>query len=382
MHVVHRGFDTIVLAIEANISAELNAALDAARDAAEDARRALPFTYGGADFDIRDYGGNGYRYILQGGPLEVTWFFKKPNPRDPWGIRISIGSSFLATQGLGAARAYIDNTLTRLGVKYEAHQVSIARADFCVDVLAPDFVLNPDQLVIHSHANRADYQTSAPDLTSNGKSGAYTSVTAGKMPGRQVIIYDKRREVIDKQKPIWWDIWNANLARDGLLALDPSDASQSRVWRIEIRAGKSLLKDRWNIRTWADFDAKFGDVVAEAFEKVRYCLPSTTDTNRARWPLAPIWELAAQEAEGDLFEMRSYLAPDAVKHVHREEQIRIILALVAGNMTTLAALEGVEAGALQDYAGGLGKRVGDGFAAEPERAEDKLNAAAARYRFI
>jgi hypothetical protein len=28
---------------------------------------------------------------------------------------------------------------------------------------------------------------------------------------RQVFIYDKRREVIDRHKPIWWDIWNAPL---------------------------------------------------------------------------------------------------------------------------------------------------------------------------
>jgi hypothetical protein len=73
----------------------------------------------------------------------VIWFIKKPNARDPWGIRISVGSTFLATQGLGMARAYLDKTLARLGVKYAAHQVSVARADFCIDILAPDFECKP-----------------------------------------------------------------------------------------------------------------------------------------------------------------------------------------------------------------------------------------------
>lgn len=123
----------------------------------------------------------------------------------------SVGSTLLATQGLGYARAYIDKTLERLGVRFKNHQVRISRVDFCVDVLAPDIELNPENFVIHSHSNRGDYLTQEDDRRSNGKSGRFTSVTIGKMPGRQVIIYDKRREVIDKKKPIWWEIWNANL---------------------------------------------------------------------------------------------------------------------------------------------------------------------------
>ncbi len=382
MKVIHRGFDTIALSIQANISPELLAELDAARDRAEEACAPVPFSYGGADFDIRGYGGNGYRFILQGGPLDVTWFFKKPNARDPWGIRISVGSTFLATQGLGRVGAYIDQTLSLLGVKYGAHQVSIGRVDFCIDILAPDFELIPDQVVLHSHANRADHLTVADDITSNGKSGRFTSVTAGKMPGRQVIIYDKRREVIDKHKPIWWKIWNTNLARVGLSPLDPKDAAQSRVWRIEIRAGKNLLKDRWQIHTWAQLDALFGDVVAEAFEKIRYCLPSETDTNRARWPIAPIWELAKAEAQDDLTEMRSYMDPDKVKYVHRQEHIRLMMAQVIGNATTLAALDGVQESDLPKYVTGLANRMAMALTDGPERAESKLKAARARYRFI
>tara|TARA_R110002096_G_scaffold431621_2_gene647111 strand:- start:422 stop:1576 length:1155 start_codon:yes stop_codon:yes gene_type:complete len=382
MKVIHRGFDTLALSIQANISPELLAELDAARDRAEDARTAIPFSYGGADFDILGYGGAGYRFILQGGPLEVTWFIKKPNARDPWGIRISVGSAFLATQGLGMARAYIDKTLARLGIKYGAHQVSIGRADFCIDVLAPDFELIPDHIVMHSHANRSDHLTIGDAVTSNGKSGKFTSVTAGKMPGRQVILYDKRREVIDKHKPIWWDIWNANLARDGLPPLEPTDAAQSRVWRIEIRAGKSLLKDRWQVRTWAELDALFGDIVAEAFQKVRYCDPHPTDTNRARWPNAAIWDLARAEAQGDLDEMRSHVDPDKVKYVHRQEQIRLMMAQVVGNTTTLAALEGVQESDLPDYVTGLADRMAMALSDDPERAGIKLEAARARYRFI
>ncbi|MCI2400407.1 hypothetical protein [Aliiroseovarius subalbicans] len=382
MKIVHQGFDHLTLSIQANISHKLFAFLEAEKEQAEDARAPRPITYGGAVFDLQPHGGGGYRFILTGGPLGFRWAFKKPNARDSWGIRVIIGSTVLATQGLGHVRAHIDSTLGRLGVKFAAHQVSIARVDFCVDVLAPEFKLNPEQFVIHSHTNRADHRAAPEDVGSNGKSGRFTSVTVGKMPGRQVIVYDKRQEVIDRLKPIWWDIWNTNLERDGLPPLNASDASQSRVWRIEVRAGKDLLKDRWQIRTWEQLDALFGDVVAEAFQKVRYCVPDATDTNRARWANHPIWDLAAVVSDDDLVEMRSYVDANAIKHVHREEHIKMIRAQVIGNATTLAALEGTEEAELADYMVQVGERLSEAVRTDPERASNKLDDAKGRYRFI
>ena len=210
----------------------------------------------------------------------------------------------------------------------------------------------------------------------------FTSVTVGKMPGRQIIIYDKHREVIDHRKPIWWDIWNANLARDGQPALDHEDREGAQVWRVEIRAGKSLLKDRWQITQWAEFDNLFGDVVAEAFQKIRYCTPDPADTNRARWPDHPLWALISEATEGDLTEMRSHLGAQQVKHVHREDHIRLIMALLTGNATTLAALEGVPESRLPDYMITLGTKLNEAIRANPTRAANKLEEAKGRYRFI
>ncbi|PIE10862.1 MAG: hypothetical protein CSA72_07265, partial [Rhodobacterales bacterium] len=157
MRVVHRGFDRLELAIESNASPKLTEALQEAKDRAEQEGRALPITYGGVDLDIQPHGGGGYRYLLRGGLMDASFAIKKPNPRDPWGIRVMVGSEFLATLGLGHARRYIEATLARLGVRFGPQHVSIGRADFCVDVLAPGFELVPKQFVMHSHANRADH---------------------------------------------------------------------------------------------------------------------------------------------------------------------------------------------------------------------------------
>ena len=382
MQILHRGFDRLELSIGVNIPPELFEYLNPIREEAEEARETRAISYGGVDFDLLPHGVKGYRFLLKSGPMDITWFFKKPNARDPWGVRIVVGSLFLATQGLGMARAKIDNTLERLGIRYTKDQVSVGRTDFCVDILAPDFELTPENFVIHSHANRADHLTPDDHALSNGKSGRFTSVTVGKTPGRQVILYDKRREVIDTRKPIWWDIWNHNLERDGFLPLAPEDRAQSQVWRVEVRAGKRLMKNRWGITTWDQFDTTFGDVVAEAFDKIRYCAPDPTDTNRARWPDAPIWDMARLDADTDLTDMRTHLPASAVKEVHKADQIKLMFALCLGNSITLAALEGVTEETLPDYANKMGAKLKEAIQTDPDRAANKLTKAKERYRFL
>ena len=381
MRVIHKGFDTINLSIEANIPKEFFEFLTKEQELAADERSSRLIQYESLDFELLQYGGSGYRFILKSGQLGVTWMFKKPNPKDSWGIYISIGSTLLATQGLGYARALINSTLDRLGVRFQSNQVSLNRADFCVDILAPDFELFPDNFVIHSHTNRADHLSAADDVECNGKSGQFTSVTIGKMPGRQVIVYDKRREVIDKQKPIWWEIWNANLRRLDLPLLDRKDRRSSQVWRVEARAGKRMLKDRWQIRTWEDFDRLFGDFANEALQKIRYCEP-TEDTNRARWPNHKIWDLVRETMDEDLEELCSFVEPSRVKQIDKMQHIKVMTDLIFGNALTLFALEGVKPDDLQENLRGVGKRLNEKLLADEDRAHSKLAAAKDRYRFV
>ncbi|WP_170382196.1 hypothetical protein [Ruegeria atlantica] len=156
----------------------------------------------------------------------------------------------------------------------------------------------------------------------------------------------------------------------------------SRVWRVEVRAGKDLLKDRWQIRKWPQFDAMFGDVIAEALKKIRYCEPDPDDGNRARWQNHEIWDLISGSSENDLLEMRSYVDATSVKHVHRTEQIRLISAQLAGLGITLAALEDAQESELSDFMDSVGGRLAENIKADPERAANKLQEAKNRYRFI
>lgn len=302
--VLHKGFDTLALAIKAHITPDLFEYLEVEKARADKERRDVLVDYEGLQMHLKSHGGNGYHFILSGGPDGATWFFKKPNAGDAWGIRLSFGSYFLAMHGLGAAKAHVEHVLGRLGIRFAASDVSISRVDVCVDLLIPEFTLVPDNFVMHSSTGRRDFITGL-DQSVNGKSGRVTSVTVGSPRNRQVIIYDKRSEVIAKGKSYWWDIWNHNLSKanktddltcsfEGNVNHTKADKrihkvlksdEKSNIFRCEIRAGKDLLKDRWGIRTWADLFAKFGDLCRETCEVVRYTEPNVSDPNRARWPI-------------------------------------------------------------------------------------------------
>lgn len=306
--VLHRGFDTLTLAVKAMLPPDLCDYLETQRTIAEAEAREVLIDWNGVQLHLRGYGGAGYRFLANGGPMGATWAFKKPNAKDPWGVRVSFGSTFLATLGLGAAKAHLEKVLERLGMRFTPEDVSISRVDYCTDILTHAFELVPDAFVMHSSTNRRDFVTDF-DASVNCKSGRVTSVTIGSTKARQVIIYDKRLEVIQKQKSHWWAIWNKTRAAQGLPDLDPKDRN-AKIWRVEFRAGKDLLKDTWNIRTWEDLFTRFGDLCAQTGQVIRYTDPCLSDRNRARWPNHPIWEIAVAEMAADLFEMREGADPN------------------------------------------------------------------------
>ncbi len=388
----------MALSIQAHIGTELFDYLEREKTRAEDEQREVLVEYEGLQFHLKPYGGKGYRFLLDGGPDGASWAIKKPNARDGWGIRISFGSFFLAMHGLGAAKAHCEQVLGRFGVSFGREDVSISRADFCVDILANGFTLHPDQMVMHSAAKRSDHIEADTGLRVNGKSGQVTSVTVGSIKNRQVIIYNKRAEVIARGKAHWWMIWNDTLskgphgtpapsilykeAKFGPLTPDPAKAKDNQIWRIEFRAGKSLLKDRWGIRTWGQFFDRFGDLCRETGQVVRYCDPDPRDTNRSRWPIHALWETACAEINDDLVEMRSGADPNPMKEVHREQHIGTVFRNILGNSITLAALHGKPATDLPDMFATTAQQMTDAIKADPAKTERQLREAKERYVFI
>ena len=377
---LHRGFDMLTVSIKANLPPAIVQKLEGTRHEAEQERRAVVMELDGHRLRLSDHGGAGYRYIFETAQ-GVQWAFKTPNPKDKWGGRAIFGSGFLAEYVLGAAKAHQDKVLALLGLAPAKEDFSLARVDYCVDILAPGF--RPDPALFGMHATTGRAEIHAKDsFKSHGRSGRVETVTVGSIRRRQVIIYDKRHEVIQRHKPQWWVIWNNEAARLGLPPLAPSQKG-CNVWRVEFRLGKDILKDRWDCRTWADLFAKCGDMAAECAEKIRYTDPNPTDSNRARWPTHPLYATARDEMLGDLAEMQESRGPLGVKEVRREHQIEVLSKNILGSLITVSALAGVaDAADLPTALRARTEKLVEQVKADPHRIQDKLRKARDRYVFL
>lgn len=378
IELLYRGFDGLDVSFQGQITIQFADALEAAKAEAQKARRTAQLTYNGVSLSVFEAGARGgYAFSASTGEFGATWFFKRPNIYDPWGVRVSCSSFLLATKGLGGARVSIYSTMVALGIVLRPNAESIGRVDYALDYVAPDFVLWPEHFVMHSNARRADHHE-VHEIGVNGRSGRVTSVTVGKMPGRQVIVYDKRAEIIAKRKPAWWEIWDASRARAGLGPLARDRPSDCAVWRVEVRAGKHHLKERWRISSWRDLDARFGDMVATSLDAIRYAVPSS-DSNRSRWPDSALWEAVRTASAEDLFEMRNYADPDLIKIVQRDEHDKLLAQQMVGLLTTRAGILGLSATELASFAEAAGGQMAGRIAREPEVFAKKLAEATSRY---
>jgi hypothetical protein len=290
---------------------------------------------------------------------------------------VSIGSRELALNGLEKTRQTLDALLVQLGFQLPHDGVSINRVDFAVDILAPGFVLDPDAFVFHSRANRkaiSEFET----VEMNGHSGRTTSVTIGKMPGRQVIVYDKREEVMKRRKHEWPLIWNANLQAAGLDPVDLSDRTASQVWRAELRLGKDALRNRKDIRGWGSLHEHLQAEMDQLAQDVTLTVPST-DSNRSRWPLHTNWKVAQEATATRLFEHVGTVPPEAVREIDLREKQLDLLKLIVANSVTLAFLEGLGPDDFEDFTETLPDMILGYLDQHPRGIEERFQGAATKY---
>lgn len=244
-------------------------------------RRSVPLTYGGRTFLVNGHGGaGGYAFSVDTGVMGANWWFKEPGTRDPWGARVSSRALPLATKGIETIKAEHDQFLMDLGMTFSEIDRRLSRIDYAIDHLLPDFIVNPAQFVTHS--NRAKkIQTNVSLITRGNR---YQGITIGKMPGAQICVYDKRREILDKKKFFWWDMWRDKAEKVGIVL-----SNKSLVWRFEFRAGKNFLEKIYRRKTWEAFAANPSLVFEKIAAQTRLTIPQP-DTNRARWPSAPVWK--------------------------------------------------------------------------------------------
>lgn len=379
MDVLHSGFDGLKFTIQTDIPPEFRAALSDAKDHAAKTNSECIIEIGGMQLAVRRTGGSAFS--AHTGEYGAEWYFLDPENRAPNnpGVTVDFRAFLLATGGLQAAKEHFEACMAAFGIKYVETQLRVSRVDFAVDILAPWFEPNREALVVPP-GTRIQEHTDTDKTITHCVGSHVSGLRAGAVGNRQLVIYDKRAEVIATGKMGWLKIWNDARAETGKPPLDLKDRDQSLVWRFELRMGAKQLRNKWEMRSWADLDAMIGDAYSAFCERIRYCIP-TGDSNRARWPLHELWGVVTEVLARDLGGMRSGVVPEDVKQANRAEHMRMLDMQILGLLVSRAAAAGVggdEFGAFMKRYVLLLREASD---AHPVPVDERIAKATGRYRF-
>ncbi|MBF0355397.1 MAG: hypothetical protein HQL43_09200 [Alphaproteobacteria bacterium] len=380
---IYSNFDGLDVSFQGALPRNILGHLEDTREAAKRNRGDYPLLVGDADSGylclmVGESGSRGgYAYRFDTGQDGATWFVANSEDPERWNIRASAHSLALALHGYQGVKAQMLNLLAQLGAigpKWdEARQLMlpmerISRIDFCCDFHVESLSPSADDFVAHArHTRREHREQLDADVTAQGN--RVQSIRVGEMPNRQVAIYNKTKEIVVHGKSYWWDNWG----------IDPKSFS-GEIWRVEPRAGKKEL-DFWNLKSFADFEAKAGDVMLGILGAIRYTVPNG-DTNRSRWPLHPIWQASIDKANSALAPYISKAERKKVLEGLREDRIQMFFTQFRGSLTSLTALMGLDISELPATIDAVAEDALRALKDNPEGAGRKFSQADMRYRAL
>lgn len=298
MELIYSNFDGLEISFQGAFPETILKQLERGRNEAEQNRRNSLVYLGVKEIPVQvaETGARGgFRYRFDTGLDRETWFVARSTNPEQWNIRVSVKSMALALHGYSGVKDNIIQTLIDLGA-YGYDKINditgeiddfpkerISRFDVCFDFVTEDFIPDPNHLITHNRTKRKLLfsNNKEGELIFSGNNLIYLRI--GSMPNRQLVFYNKIKEIAELNKIYWYKVWNIN-----------KKEFNKKIWRIEARAGKKEL-NKWNLRTFKDFEKKAGDVIISILEENRYVIPNK-DKNRSRWPLAPFWKTAIKNA--------------------------------------------------------------------------------------
>lgn len=377
---VHKGFDALDLAFRGHIPETLANILEARKRDAREKDAPVLVSVGGVQLEVTARGAKGgYSYVCNTGNTGEIWKFKRPSESGGYGIFVSVSAIRMAMHGIARVRKHLIDRLSAFGVPYDLGSERINRVDFAIDFLMPNFVLNENDFVIGHRMSRAkhgDLQEYRQDATSN----RVTGLMIGRNPFRQVVIYDKRTQIMKiPGKRFWVEVWNLKRKTLGMPALDLEDRDTSQVWRVELRLYKQVLsKERYKVTCFTSLQKKLPLMLRELLRDVRMVMP-TADTNKSRWPIHPFWERVRLETKEELFQQRTDLPPERILEIQRNERIQMLNSQIAGCLVSLAGLHDTSSPEFKQFITSAFADIRSMYERDPKKTEQKLKAAVARY---
>ncbi len=372
MKKIYQNFDGLEVSFQCAIPQYILEQLEIAKLEAQKFRHDVPAKIGTNEIlvTVAETGAKGgYRYRFDSGLDGATWFIAPSSNPDHWNVRVSCKSLMLALHGYFGAKERIINMLTYdleanfplsiNGIFGNSERVS--RFDYCFDFVSEEFLPDAKCFIAHSRTEKNYIQHV------NVRGQHVETLRVGTMPNRQIIIYNKGREITVHAKPYWWDIWE--IKKDELKGI---------IWRIEIRAGKKELNN-WNCRKFADLEKMAGDIIIHALKSYRYVIPNENDANITRWEMTGFWKNCIKYSEEYLSEYISNAKREKVIRDYRanlmERYEKCFLGLATSYMAVLGLDKSQTPAVLDIIASDVARRIDENpqkFAAKFAKAENKF----------
>ncbi len=357
--ILRSGFDTLELSYGAALPDAFLDALEAAKQQAAKSRRAEPVRYRGVEFLVEASGAQGgYAYRVSTGIFGAIWTFRDKSSRDPWTTHVKLRAHGLATKGLLKAKADCDDFLNRIGSRYDANDARVSRADFAIDVYYPSFTIQTEAFVSHARTLHAEI------IDRRGNSETCNYARFGKLPGKQLAVYQKAKKIIQEKDLIWIELLETKFRE----LVSPNEPLRD-VWRFELRAGKTFITDRIGLRRWDKFVSSLQDVFLPIWNSISLRVPSR-DTNRTRWHLSPIWVALAKIIREEITTDSPVIIPANVLARLREDHVNGLDAQQVGLIISRAALDEIDAAGLSRYIPRLMSRLAAALETRPHLDEE------------
>lgn len=386
MEIVYSNFDGLDLSFQCVVPERILARFRHAKEQAQKEKQDCALRLDGHNKPVMvaETGSRGgYAFRFDTGIDGETWFLVDTRKPDVWNVRVSIKSLTLALNGYnksckkvlyflqeilhGKGKEKIDELTGE--ITYPPLE-RISRFDYCIDYKTDEFVLIPRNFIVHSRCKKTligEENNLAPYSIMYGEK--YSYFRAGTMPYKQVVLYDKLKDIKTKSKKYWFKFWN----------IDENEFS-NEIWRLEIRAGKKELNN-WNLRRFEDFENKVGDVILQVLQDIRYSTPSDTDTNITRWQNHEMWKLAIQRSELCLDEYISNAKRGEVMKQIKEEVVERFNKQFIGLFTSYTAILDEDMAQIPAVIERIKEHASEQVLANPRKTEKKYLNAKNKYDF-
>jgi len=376
--IVHQGFDKLDVAFTGGLSGDLFPLLNALKEKAQRENEAQLAELGPAahPVHVHDRGmRGGYAFRLNTGPLGANFFVKENFNLTEWNLFMASQAEGLLAFGLNSYFTHCRAELRAMGATVNLESVN--RVDYAVDFACPRLDLRPEQFVCPPRTkSRVFYGDGqyhddlAPVVLTCGR--RVESVTIGRMPGRQLIVYNKGAEALQRNKRYWFERWG----------LDPRH-SDIEVWRAELRAGKHHLKEDYGLSKYSDLEDSIGDVFKKMIRDIRYLSDERSDSNVTRAGVHPFWSALEAAIASGLNRNQSGLAPGRIIEIERQALLDRCADNIAGNALSYAGARGLSVHEVgSDLPAVVAAILRARFDQCPQKVQEKLERVRKRYRFL